>query len=214
MRVFLALLFCCVLLTSAGAQVTSGGAGPTSAAAPPTSAGAQAEPLHVGDTIQISVWQDPKLDRRVVVGPDGMISFPLAGHLQAGGLTPIALENALRGRLQKNYTGHLDITVSLAAINKDEEAETKPNVYVTGEVLRPGPYVIRRNTNVMQALAQAGGLGPFAASQRIQIHRQVGESETTFLFNYKAYQSGANTADNINLRSGDVIIVPERGLLE
>ena len=147
MRVFFGLLTCLVFLTSASAQV---------------------EPLHVGDTLQISVWQDPKLDRRVVVGPDGMISFPLAGHIMAGGLAPQALENALRSRLQKNYTGHLDITVSLAAVNNEEQAETKPNVFVTGEVLRPGPYVIRRGANVMQALAQAGGLGPFAARKRIQ----------------------------------------------
>ena len=73
---------------------------------------------------------------------------------------------------------------------------------------------MRRNTNVMQALAQAGGLGPFAARERIQIHRQVREGEPTFLFDYKAYEAGTNTADNINLRAGDVIIVPERGLLE
>jgi polysaccharide export outer membrane protein len=179
-----------------------------------TSANAQVEPLHIGDTLQISVWQDPKLDRKVVVGPDGMVSFPLAGHLQAAGLTPQALENALRSRLQKNYTGKLDITVSLAAVNREEEAESRPNVYITGEVLKPGPYPLRSNTNVMQALAQAGGLGPFAASERIQIHRQVGGSESTFLFNYKAYLAGTNTADNINLRAGDVIIVPERGLLE
>ena len=193
MRVFFGLLTCLVFLTSAGAQV---------------------EPLHVGDTLQISVWQDPKLDRRVVVGPDGMISFPLAGHIMAGGLAPQALENALRSRLQKNYTGHLDITVSLAAVNNEEQAETKPNVFVTGEVLRPGPYVIRRGANVMQALAQAGGLGPFAARKRIQIHRQVGDRESTFTFNYSAYQAGTDTTDNITLQSGDVIIVPERGLLE
>ena len=139
MRVLCALLFLCGLLTSAIAQV---------------------EPLHVGDTLQISVWQDPKLDRQVVVGPDGMISFPLAGHIQAGGMTPQALENALRKRLQKNYTGHLDITVSLAAVNKEEDANAKPRVYITGEVLKPGPYVIRPNTNVMQAIALAGGVGP------------------------------------------------------
>ena len=48
-----------------------------------TTAIAQLEPLHAGDSIQISVWQDPKLDRMVVVGPDGMISFPLAGHIQS-----------------------------------------------------------------------------------------------------------------------------------
>ena len=104
MRVLLALLFFCGFLTSAFAQV---------------------EPLHPGDTLQISVWQDPKLDRKVVVGPDGMISFPLAGHIKAGGLTPQALENVLRSRLQKNYTGQLDITVSLADVNKEEEAECK-----------------------------------------------------------------------------------------
>jgi polysaccharide biosynthesis/export protein len=193
MRVLLALLFFCGFLTSAMAQV---------------------EPLHPGDTIQISVWQDPKLNRQVVIGPDGMISFPLAGHIQAGGLTPQALENVLRRRLQKNYTSHLDITVSLAAVNREEQVETKPRVYITGEILKPGPYIIRADTSVIQALALAGGLGPFAASKRIQIHRQVNGTDSTYLFNYNAYVEGANTADNIILRSGDVIIVPQRGLFE
>ncbi len=86
------------------------------------------------------MWQDPKLDRQVVVGPDGMISFPLAGHIKAAGITPQALENLLRARLQKNYTGKLDVTVSLAAVNPTEAAESKPRVYISGEVLKPGPY--------------------------------------------------------------------------
>ena len=193
MRVLCALFFLCGLLTSAVAQV---------------------EPLHPGDTLQISVWQDPKLDRTVVVGPDGVISFPFAGHIQAGGITPQALENSLRSRLQKNYAGRLDITVSLAAVNKEEDANAKPRVYITGEVLKPGPYAITRSTNVMQAIALAGGVGPFAASKRIQIHRQMDGKESVFLFDYNAYKAGTDTSDNIELRSGDVIIVPERGLLE
>ena len=193
MRVLLALLFFCGFVTSALAQL---------------------EPLRPGDTLQISVWQDPKLDRKIVVGPDGMISFPLAGHIKAGGLTPQALENVLRTRLQKNYTGQLDVTVALADVNKDEEAESKPRVYVTGEVLKPGPYILRPGTNVMQAIALAGGLGPFSAKQRIQLHRQVQGVDTIFLFDYWAFESGAVATDNINLQSGDIIIVPERGLLE
>jgi len=193
-RSLLALFFFCGFLTNAVAQV---------------------EPLHPGDTLQISVWQDPKLDRQVVVGPDGMISFPLAGHIQAGGLTPQALENALRGRLQKNYTGKLDITVSLAAVNEAGVEDTKPRIYITGEVLKPGPYNLRPNITIMQAIALAGGLGPFAASQRIQIRRQLTPgNDSTFIFNYKAYQSGTDTTGNIALVSGDVIIVPERGLFE
>jgi len=175
---------------------------------------AQLEPLRAGDKLQISVWQDPKLDRQIVVGPDGMISFPLAGHVKAGGLTPQQLENALKERLKKNYSGDLDITVSLADVNKDEEAETKPRFYVTGEVAKPGPYLFRPNTNIVQALAQAGGLGLYAAAQRIQVHRKVHGVDTIFLFDYNAYKAGTIATDNINLQSGDIVIVPERGLLE
>lgn len=193
MRVLLALLFFCGFATNAIAQL---------------------EPLHSGDSILISVWQDPKLDRTVVIGPDGMISFPLAGHIKASGMTTQALEGVLRSRLQKNYTGQLDVTVSLAVVNREEEAERSPKVYITGEVLRPGPYVIKPRINVMQAIALAGGLGPFAAKQRVQLHRKIEGADSIFIFDFNAFASGRDATDNINLQSGDIIIVPERGLLE
>jgi polysaccharide biosynthesis/export protein len=188
----LALLFLCSAFTSAFAQSA----------------------IRPGDGLEISVWQDPKLDRRVVVGPDGMIGFPLVGQIRAGGLTPRALEDLLKSRLAKNYTGQLDVTVALAMVNREYEEELKPKVYVTGEVLRPGPYVVRPTINVMQAIALAGGLGPFAAKQRIQLHRKVNGVDSIFIFDFNAYSSGTNAVDNINLQSGDIIIVPERGLLE
>jgi polysaccharide export outer membrane protein len=150
----------------------------------------------------------------LVIGPDGSFGFPLAGHIRAAGRSPQAVEDILKSRLQKNYTGALDITVSLAAVNKQDEEDTKPRVYVTGEVLRPGPVLLTTRINVMQAIALAGGLGPFAAKQRIQLHRKVEGSDRIFVFDYKAYTAGLDTADNLNLRAGDVIIVPERGLLE
>jgi len=195
MRVLLALLFCCGFLNAAMAQT---------------------EPLHPGDKIQISVWQDPKLDRTLVVGPDGMIAFPLAGHIKAGGVTPQAVEKILRSRLAKNYNGPLDVTVTLADVNKDADIETKPRVYVTGEVTKPGYYVIKPSIDVVQAIALAGGLSPFAAKRRIQIHRKIQGADSIYLFNYNAFQVGADADENINikLRSGDIIIVPERGLLE
>src|SRR5665213_1909006 len=112
-----------------------------------------------GFLTKAAVWQDPKLDQTVVVSPDGTIGFPLAGHVKAGGLTPKAVEDELRSRLASKYTGPLDITVTLAAVNKESEDETKPKVYVSGEVQRPGPYTIRTRTSVAQALALAGGLG-------------------------------------------------------
>ena len=192
MRALLVALFLCAFLPQAFAQ----------------------EPLRPGDSISVSVWQDPKLDRKVVVGPDGYIGFPLVGQIKASGLTPRALEDLLRSRLQKSYTGQLDVTVAMADINKEAEDETRPKVYISGEVLRPGPYFVRPTINVMQALSLAGGLSPFAARQRIQLHRKIQGTDSIFLFDYNAYLSGANTADNINLKPGDIIVVPERGLFE
>lgn len=177
---------------------------------------ASAQALRPGDTISVSVWQEPKLDRTVVIPPGGMISFPLAGPVRAGGLTPEALAEALRGRLQKNYTEKLDITVAFVArAEKDEEDEAlAPRVYVTGEVTRPGPYIVKLRTNVVQALALAGGLSPFAAKQRIQVRRKIKGGDDLYVFNYVAYESGQDMGGNIDLKSGDIVIVPERGLFE
>jgi polysaccharide biosynthesis/export protein len=170
--------------------------------------------LKPGDTLAISVLQDPKLDRSVVVDPNGQIAFPLAGHITAEGLTPQRLEKVLKGRLKRNYKDDdLDVTVALANAPSPED-DLKPKIFITGEVLKPGSYPIRQATTLVQALSVAGGLGPFAAKQRIQIHRGSGADETIFHFDYKAYEAGLKLDSNIPLQAGDVIIVPERGILE
>src|SRR5580704_14941341 len=179
--------------------------------------GASAETLKVGDNLSISVLQDPKLDRNVVVDPSGEIAFPLAGHVRARGLTPQALENVLKARLKANYKDDsLDVTVAVANAPKDiPEEDLKPKVFVTGEVAKPGSIVVRQPTTVMQAIALAGGLGPFAAKRRIQVRRRApGGDEAIFMFNYKAYEAGDDVEGNIVLHAGDVIVVPERGLLD
>jgi polysaccharide biosynthesis/export protein len=178
---------------------------------------ADAQTLKVGDSVSISVLQDSKLDRQVIVDPSGQIAFPLAGHLRAAGLTPQALERALKSRLQSNYKDEsLDVTVAVVTVAKPEvpEEDLKPKVFITGEIARPGSYVVRQRTTVMQAIALAGGLGPFAAKRRIQIRRGAGPDETIFSFDYRAYEAGRDIEGNIPLHAGDVIIVPERGLLE
>lgn len=178
---------------------------------------AEAQTLKSGDTLSISVLQDPKLDRTVIVDPLGEIAFPLAGHIRVRGLTPIAVENILKNKLKSNYRDDaLDVTVALANAPKDEpEEDLKPRVFVTGEVTRPGYYVLRQPTTLMQAIALAGGLGPYAAKRRIQVRRRAaGGDETIFVFNYKAYEAGADLEGNVVLRRGDVIIVPERGLFD
>ena len=177
---------------------------------------AQAQTLKTGDSLSISVLQDPKLDRQVIVDEAGNIAFPLAGHVRAAGLSPQALENVLKSKLKSNYKDdNLDVSVALANINKDViEEDLKPKVFITGEVLRPGPYVVRQKTTLMQAIALAGGLGPFAAKRRVQVRRGSGLNERIFMFDYRAYEAGQDLEGNISLRAGDVILVPERGLFE
>jgi polysaccharide biosynthesis/export protein len=178
---------------------------------------ANAQTIKSGDSLSISVLQDPKLDRQVVVDPSGQIAFPLAGHIRARGLTPQALENILKSKLAGNYKDeNLDITVALLNAAKPEipEEDLKPKVFVTGEIIRPGSYVVRQRTTLMQAIALAGGLSPFAARNRIQVRRRDAAGEQIFAFNYRAYEAGADVEGNVVLRAGDVVIIPERGLFE
>lgn len=178
---------------------------------------AQAQTLKSGDALSITVLQDSKLDRQVVVDPTGQIAFPLAGHIRARGLTPLALENILKSKLQSNYKDeNLDVTVAVASASKPDvpEEDLKPKVFLTGEIVRPGAYVVRQRTTLMQAISLAGGLGPFAAKSRIQVRRRIGKDEIIYAFNYRAYEAGYDLEGNVNLRAGDVVIVPERGIFE
>jgi polysaccharide biosynthesis/export protein len=178
---------------------------------------ALSQTLKPGDTLSITVLQDPKLDRNVVVDPLGEIAFPLAGRIRARGLTPLAVENMLKAKLKPNYKDDaLDVTVALVSAPKDiPEEDLKPKIFITGEVLRPGPYVVRQPTTLMQAISLAGGLGPYAAKKRIQVRRRApGGDETIYVFNYRAYEAGADLEGNIALRAGDVIMVPERGFFD
>src|SRR3981189_2795433 len=98
---------------------------------------ADAETLKPGDALNITVLQDPKLDRSVIVDPSGEIAFPLAGHIRARGLTPQALEKILIAKLKPNYKDeNLDVTVAVANSPRDipPEDDLKPKIFITGEV--------------------------------------------------------------------------------
>ena len=169
--------------------------------------------LQPGDAIEISVLQEPGLNRKLVIAPDGMISFPLAGQVRAGGLTVKALEGQLAKRLSKNYLAPPQVTVTLAETGTGAiGGGAASRIYITGEVNSPGPYPISPGISVMEAIALSGGLGKFAAKSRIQIHRNVAGKDEVYVFNYSDFLSGKNLQGNIPLKPGDLIVVPERGL--
>lgn len=174
--------------------------------------------LQPGDTIQVSVWQEPKLDRQLVVAPDGTVAMPLVGHVSAGGRSAQQVEKAIRAKLQTQYTSELDVTVSLVAQPpekvEEEDEKIEPSFFVMGEVNKPGEFLIKKRITVLQALAMGGGLSAFAAQRRIQVHRKVDGEDAIFQFDYRAFENGRDVTGNISLRPGDVVVVPERGLFE
>jgi protein involved in polysaccharide export with SLBB domain len=96
--------------------------------------------LQSGNAIEISVLQDPSLNRKLVTAPDGVISFPLAGQVRTGGRTVKALESQLAKRLGKNYLAPPQVTVTLAETGAGAigGGTASPRIYVTGEVNNPG----------------------------------------------------------------------------
>ena len=157
--------------------------------------------VNPGDKLDISVWQEENLKAEVVVQPDGSLSFPLVGTLQASGKSTEELVSALKQRLTK-FVPEPEISVRL--INAEGNM-----IYVTGEVTHPGAFVMKRPTDVMQAISMAGGLTTYAKKNSIVILRRETDGRSkAFPFEYGDVADGDNIETNILLRSGDTVVVP------
>lgn len=154
-----------------------------------------------GDMLSINVWKEPDLTRVLPVRPDGRISLPLVGEVQASGLTPVKLRNDLTEKLKK-FVSDPEVTV----IVQEARAHT---FNVIGEVAKPGTYDLSRPLTVLDAIAAAGGLQEFAKSKKIYVLRTMPNGAQQRLpFNYKVVIKGEATNQNIQLQSGDTIVVP------
>jgi polysaccharide biosynthesis/export protein len=169
--------------------------------------------IQPGDSLDVTVLEDPDLNRRVLVAPDGRISVPLAGTVRVSGQTVEAVERTIADRLAPNFAVRPSVFVALANVIDDPQLQ---RIYVLGRVGAPGLREIEPGTTLLQAISLAGGFDRFAATRRIQLRRtdlQTGQ-ERLFLFNYNAVERGGAITSMITLREGDVIIVPERRLFE
>ncbi len=160
--------------------------------------------LNPGDQLDISVWNEETLQKTITVLPDGMISFPLVGHLQAAGKSAAEVEEVIGVKLD-TFIADPEVNVTVTS--------TKGNVvYVVGKVLKPGPVAMLQSTSVMQALAMAGGLNEFAAGNSIKIIRRSGElanpTETILKVRYSDLEKGSDLSSNHILSAGDVIVIP------
>jgi polysaccharide biosynthesis/export protein len=152
------------------------------------------------DVLEVSVWHEDALKKEALVRPDGGISYPLIGEVQVAGKTVLEIRDEVAKRLDRYIP---DAVVSVTILKTGSQ-----RVYVIGKVAKPGEFPVGRSVDVLQALSMAGGLTPFADSNDIRIMRREGERQVVLPFEYGRVVRGQNLEQNIQLRAGDVVVVP------
>lgn len=170
----------------------------------PTADDKAADPSYVigdDDMLAITVWNEPDLKQAAPVRPDGKISLPLVGDIQAAGRTPVQLQADIAAKLHAFIT-HPDVTVVVQQINS-----LKFNIL--GRVAKPGSYSLSTTMTVLDAIAAAGGFQDFAKQKAVYVLRaNPGGGESRFSFNYKDVIKGKHLEQNIKLEPHDTIVVP------
>jgi polysaccharide export outer membrane protein len=151
------------------------------------------------DMLSIRFWREDAMNAEVVVRPDGKVTLPLINDIQAAGLTPIALCNAITDA-SKRFLEAPTVSVIVKEIKSRR-------VFITGQVGKPGPYEMTSQMTVVHLITLAGGLAPFANSKEITVLRTENDKPLYYRVNYDDISKGKNLLQNIALKPGDTVIV-------
>jgi polysaccharide export outer membrane protein len=152
-----------------------------------------------GDVLSVNVWKEPTLSGQAKVRPDGYITLPLINEVQVVGLTTTKLRKLLEEKYRE-FTTNPFVTVRVEGIASSE-------VFLVGQVTRPGSFPLTGNDTLLQLLTRAGGLTIFARRSGIRIIRREGDKVTEYTVDYEAILQG-DLKQDILLRPGDRVIVP------
>ena len=181
------------------------------------SAWAQDYRVRAGDVLQIEVLEDPTLNRSAIVLPDGKVTLPVAGSIRVAGRSLGQVQEELARRLAPGFAAAPTVFVTLSALAERPEpaAPRTIDIFVLGAANAPGKVEVSPGTTLLQAIAQAGGLSPFAAKKRIQLRRvDKSGNEQIYKLDLDAIERGVAGGGTTRLYEGDVIVVPQRKLFE
>lgn len=182
---------------------------PASNEAPPVTAHPEAvTDYHIGvdDQLQVTVWQNPELSVSVPVRPDGKITVPLIGDVEAGGQTPTQVSNEIQDKL-KAYVRDPQVAVIVTQLRSHEYLT---RVSVTGAVQHPVSAPYHQGMTVLDAILAAGGVNVYAAADDTVLYRKVGDGTRAYRVRLDKILQSGDLATNYPLQPGDVITVPTR----
>ncbi len=162
--------------------------------------------IGVEDVLAINVWRNPDLAVTVPVRPDGMISMPLIGDVQAGGLTPAQVTADISKRLSR-YIRDPQVAVIVTQLRSHEYLS---RVRVTGAVRTPVSLPFRQGMTVLDAVLAAGGVNDFAAPARTKLYRKSSDRTRVLQIDLDGILTEGELETNVVLKPGDIITVPER----
>ena len=155
-----------------------------------------------GDRLSITVWENPDLDKTVVVRPDGKISFPLIDEVQAQGLTISEFDQEITNRL-KEYIRFPDVSVSLQKMGGSK-------IIMLGEVQFPDVYELTGSRTILEAIAAAGGFTNDAVASSVVVIKGGPENPKGMRVNLNNALHKPQSKQNIVLESEDIVFVPKK----
>jgi polysaccharide export outer membrane protein len=162
--------------------------------------------IGIDDRLQITVWRNPELSTTVPVRPDGKISVPLIGDVQAGGNTPTQVAAIIKEKLSA-YIREPNVAVILTELRSHEFLS---RVRVTGAVRTPRSMPHRPGMTVLDAVLEAGGANDFAAPNRTKLYRKTKTKTEVIDIDLADILTKGKLESNFELKPGDVVTIPER----
>ncbi len=161
--------------------------------------------IGVGDQLQVSVWENAGLSAVVPVRPDGKISIPLVGDIQASDLSTAELAKSMAAELD-NYIRNPQVTVIVLEANS---AEYLQRVRVTGAVLAPQSIPYRRGMTVLDLVLQAGGVTPYASANKALLYRQTSDGVKVYSVKVQDIMNAGKLDTNYQMQPADILTIPE-----
>ncbi len=181
---------------------------PAPAAAPPVAAAVVTPDYLIGpgDSLHVFVFQNEELSTTVPVRPDGKISMPLVEDMVAVGKTP--------SQLARDIEKSLGVYVKSPKVNVVvmQAMSIFSQVKVIGQVVKPQALPFREGMTVLDAILAVGGMGQFAAGNRAHLVRTENGKQTEIKIKLDALVNSGDMKQNLPMRPGDVLVVPESRL--